>query len=303
MNFPYNLSQAHFTAIMVITLAVTHILEIRHAVREGVSSPTCRNIYKVLSSNRTNETIGSDQEEGEMGCTESDIYLFTIKYQTAYLRIALTIVVTTLCWGYEPLLKSWNMACAVCPYLTTFCGLLVFRDELVGPEKFGCFALTVMLLFVNWKGGQPMNTPLNVMEGLYNMALFLISTTMTYVMTSHLQQGIDGYTTLNNTEEGVDRILGLADGRNAIWSMMILVDYGMLCVIAFFGLFFFDEPRKRILLAFLSIISFIYAFKHLPSQREYWIGAPDRQAIAMIVIALMLLGTVFPSFNGIRMKT
>ena len=196
----------------------------------------------------------------ELGCTPSDLSILNVKYQTSILRIALCVVVTMLCWGNQPLLKSWAYAYAIF-IMITLGGLMTQSEYLKGSEKFSLIAMLVLILATNRRGRQG-RVKLDIDEGLFNLVLFILVVFMSIIIsTLGLVVGIEELTTFS-----VDDV---TPGGKALWYMTVVDEYSILMVIGAFALFFFDEGRKRvsIVLYLLSICHFLDIFVLLTSTK------------------------------------
>ena len=186
----------------------------------------------------------------ELGCTPSDLSILNVKYQTSVIRIALCVVVTMLCWGNQPLLKSWAYAYAIF-IMITLSGLMTQSEYLKGSEKFSLIAMLVLILTTNRRGRQG-RVNFDIDEGLFNLVLFTLVVFISIIISTHgIVVGIEEVTTF--------RIEDVTPGGKALWYMTVVVEYSILMVIGAFALFFFDEGRKRVSIVpcLLRIVFFV----------------------------------------------
>jgi len=229
------MTPSQFSSLVCISIGMTHCLDVYRSVQEGESSTYC-NRYFAYSPQIEDPTADPLQ------CTLGDLGIMKLKYQTTIMRIILYFITMMLCWGKEPLLKSWNIATAVSPLATSIAGMLMQKDYVLAPEKFSLVALLVLCLTSNREGrGQKM--PMNLKEGLYNIALFLMTSIMSYLVSNHLILGVESYTMFSSDGDGDNAV---SEGGKALWFMMILVEYSSFMFASTFALFYFDEARKRV---------------------------------------------------------
>lgn len=228
----------------------------------------------------------------ELGCTASDLSILNIKHQTSILRIILCVSTTILCWGNQPLLKTWNFAYGIFVILTIAC-LLLQSDFLKGNEKYS-LAVMLVLCFSSNRNGRQNRLRLDVDEGLFNLVLFSLIVFMSYIISTHLIYGIEELTYLE--------INDVTPGGKATWFMNVVMEYSILMVVGAFALFYFDEVRKRALLLFMSCITIYHALFQLPSQKDFWLDGSMRQNCAMGMLVCMLAGALTPSFSRFVVK-
>lgn len=311
------LSPPQFSMLVCISLAFTHIIDLRKclslakdAFRNGVMIPADTDAdVNVNLESLTNATAfcarhfqnmtdikadvnNLEEVVSELGCTASDMSILNVKYQTSILRIALCVATTMICWGDEPLLKAWNFAYGSFVVIYMVC-LVLQMEFLQGNEKYSMVAMLVLILTSSRVGRIP-RSRIDLNDGLYNIVLFFFTILSSYIISNHLILGIDEFTYLGKDD--------VTPGGKAIWFMIIGMEYSILMVVSIFGLFYFDEGRKRALLVFMAFITIYHAFIQLPSQKDFWADASTRQNFVMGLFVCMLAGALIPSFDQFKMK-
>ena len=160
---PYQgLSPPQFSLLVCISLAFTHILDafktitsIREVLNVGIISPENSTqislnatAYCARHFKNTTEIIADTKDEviAELGCTLTDFSILNVKHQTTILRVVLCVLTSLLCWGNEPLLKSWSLAYGIFVFVTLG-GLMAQYDILKGNERFSLVAMLVLQNF------------------------------------------------------------------------------------------------------------------------------------------------------------
>lgn len=278
------LTPPQFTALVCTSLAITHILDIHRAMRDGIETTN------YCSRNFLPKPEGTEF----VPCTLSEMALLTLRYHMIIIRIALCVTCAILCWGNDLLLQSYNQMYGLCPLLATVCGFLMNSHAIDGHEMYSLGALGV-LIFTSSRKGYQSRRPTKVFgEGAFNVVLFLLGTVLSYVITAHFQFGPKEFTTLAAED--------ITESGEATWFMMLFVDYTTVMIVFMFALLFFDEGRKRALLFFAGILTLIYATVQLPSEKEIWVDGRNRQNIAMGCVFCMMMGVVLPKFDSFEIK-
>ena len=229
------LTPPQFTALVCTSLALTHVLDVHRAIQDGIDKTS------YCTRNFIQDDSVIDASTDFVQCTTSDYALLKLRYHMSIIRIAFCVITAILCWGNDLLLQSYNHAYGICPLLTTVCGYLMNSHALAGHEKYSLGALGVLIATSSRKGWSS-RLPTRVFgEGAYNIVLFGIGTTMSYIITAHFQFGPKEFTT-------IDMELVTESGE-ATWFMMLFVDYTTIMVLFLFSLLFLDEGRKRVSLA------------------------------------------------------
>ena len=232
------MTPAQFSCILCISITMTHCVDIYKSVHKGSENSTyCTRHFAYAPE-------PDDASSNTLPCTESDMGILTIRYQTALLRIMLHFIIMLLCWTNESLLRSWNFASAISPLGTSIAGIITQRDYLKAPEKFSLAALLILSLASNREGRMP-RLAVKMKEGLFNITLFSLTTFMSYTIANHLILGVGEYTTFTAED--------ITDGGRALWFMTIFVEYTAFMFTATFALFYFDEMRKRVSSCFNKI--------------------------------------------------
>lgn len=284
-----------------MSLALTHTLDLFRAVtKEGPETAYCYRMFPVLNTTMDEDTVVDETTYPH--CSESDFHMLHIKFNSAVLRIGLSILMLLLTWNNEPLLKSWNVTYAICPILSSILTLLICREDYAGRELYGLVALLFMALGSNLKGPRSgkMMPENGIWDGMYNVILFFYIVAGSYLVVDHLRPfSIEEHVIKGG---GDDDDSGFTSGGRSLWIMMALVDYSMFVTVCIFAFFFFDEMRRRTLLFFLGIMFLINSFYQLPMEKDYWIAAPQRQTIVMGLFVLSIFGAFLPSFDQFDMK-
>ena len=253
------MTPSQFSSLVCISIGMTHCLDLHRSVQDGESTTYC-NRYFAYSPQI------NDPSADPLQCTQGDLGIMQLKYHTTVMRIILFFVMMMLCWGREPLLKSWNFANAISPLATSIVGMFIQKEYLLAPEKFSLGALLVMSITSNING-RGHKTFMNLKEGLHNIALFLFTTFMSYLISNHLMLGVESYTVYSIDGDGGGGGDGgsggsdnaISEGGKALWFMMILVEYTSFMFASTFALFYLDETRKRV----SAIIAYILEIKPL----------------------------------------
>ena len=220
------LTPPQFSALVCTSLAITHILDIHRAVKDGIEN----------TSYCTRNFLPTPEEF--VPCSPSDYSLLTLRYHMSIIRVAFCVITSILCWGNDALLQSSNHAYAICPLLVTVCGYLMNSHALTGHERYSLGALGVLIATSSRKGWSS-RLPTKVFgEGAYNIVMFGIGTLMSYVITAHFQFGPKEFTTID--------LDTMTEGGEATWFMMLFVDYTTIMVMFLFSLLYLDEGRKRV---------------------------------------------------------
>lgn len=285
------MSPSQFSSLVCISIGMTHCLDVYRSVQEGESSTYC-NRYFAYSPQI------EDPAADPLQCTVGDLGIMQLKYQTTIMRIILYFITMMLCWGKEPLLRSWNIATAISPLGTSIVGMVMQKDYLLAPEKFSLFALLV-LCFTSNREGRGEKIRMNLKEGLYNIALFLLTSIMSYFVSNHLILGVESYTVFSSDADGDKAV---SEGGKALWFMMIVVEYSSFMFASTFALFYFDESRKRVFLACLSMLALVHAFYLLPLQKDIWEDPSGRQTASMGFFFVFVAAALIPSFDKIVIK-
>jgi hypothetical protein len=227
------MTPSQFSSLVCISIGMTHCLDLYRSVQDGESTTYC-NRYFAYSPQI------NDSSADPLQCTLGDLGIMRLKYHTTIIRIILFFVMMMLCWGRDPLLKSWNFANAVSPLGTSIVGMFIQKELLLAPEKFSLGALLVMSITSNFNG-RGVKTLMNLKEGLHNVALGLLTSFMSYTISNHLMLGAEGYTAYS-----VDGVDAVSEGGKALWFMLILVEYTAIMFASTFALFYLDEARKRV---------------------------------------------------------
>ena len=208
---------------------MTHCLDLYRSVQTGEETLYCNN-YFAYSPQKI------DSEADPLACSNGDLGIMQIKYQTTLLRLMLYFCVMMMCWSNESLMKSWNYANAVSPLATSLIGFFYQRDYLSAPEKFSIGALLFLALSSNRKNRSE-KFGIDLKEGLYNNILFFMTTGFSFLISDHLMVGFG-----NQIREDLE----VSNGGKALWFMMVLVEYTAFMFAGTFALFYFDAVRKRV---------------------------------------------------------
>lgn len=252
------LSPPQFSMLVSISLAFTHIIDLgkclnlaKDAFHNGIMDTNSDvNINPELLVNATaycarhfqNMTeikadVNNLQEVvAELGCTASDMSILNIKYQTSILRIALCVATSLLCWGEEPLLKAWNFAYGSFVFISMTC-LVLQMQFIKGNEKFSMIAMLVLII-TSSRVGRPQRTRIELKDGMYNIVLFFFAVLTSYIIANHLVLDIEEFTYLEKDD--------VTPGGKATWFMIVAMEYSIMMVVSIFGLFYFDEGKKRV---------------------------------------------------------
>ena len=230
-NHLSNLSSPKLTALICLSLAITQLMDFSSVISQGASTSFCEKFFISVAD-------ATDNEE-EIECTESDLIILKLRYESILLRISASLLMTLFCWTDSALLQSWNLLYGIVPISMTISGYVYLKDTLKGADLYSMIALLV-LSAMNRKGAQSPLWPIKIMDGVYNWVLMGLSMTMMHVVTHHAAQGgLLSKTTIVDDEN-------LTEGGKAVWLMMVLVDYGFAMGVFTFVLLFFDEVRKRV---------------------------------------------------------
>ena len=172
-------------------------------------------------------------------CTESDIAILTLKYQTTLMRMILYLLTTAICWSQDPLLKTWNYANAISPLATSILALHYHKDKdvLVGPEIYSLGAILVLTLLSNYEGREGTRR-FRVLEGVGNMVLLGMMGVMSFWISQYLILGPEHYLVFGGEM--------ITEGARGLWNIMIGVEYSSFMFVMTFALFYLNEWRKRV---------------------------------------------------------
>lgn len=278
------MTPAQFSSVVLISIVSSHCLDAYRSTLRGTESLFCNRYFSYASPM---------DENSNLLCTESDIAILTIKYQTTAMRMALYFLVMLICWSKEPLLKTWNYANAISPLGTSILGLFLQKDTLAGPEIYSLGAVLLLTLISNFLDRED-RKPLIVKEGFYNIILFLLTSLMSYWISNHLILGVENYLVFNEDD--------ITEGGRGLWNMMVGVEYTSFMFVSTFALFYLDELRKRTLLFGMGILMLVHTFYQLPKQKDFWQDASGRQSLSMILFFAFIAGALIPSFDKAVIK-
>lgn len=208
---------------------MTHCLDLYRSVQNGEETLYCNNYFSYSPQKL-------DPTADPLACSNGDLGIMQIKYQTTILRLILFFCVMMMCWSNESLMKSWNYANAVSPLATSLIGFFYQKDYLSAPEKFSIGALLFLALSSNRKHRSG-KFHIDLKEGLYNNILFFMTTGFSFLISDHLMVGFG-----NQIRDDLE----VSNGGKALWFMMVLVEYTAFMFAGTFALFYFDAVRKRV---------------------------------------------------------
>lgn len=301
------LSQPQFSAIICLTIAMTHCLDAYRSVQGGTENSTYCSRHFVYPDADVNANADvpipsmdmDDPDSIPNKCNEIDTALLTLKYQTMTLRIVLYLIASIICWTKESLLKSFNYASGM-SLLTTILTLHYQKTQgnLRALEIYSLVALAVLTFISNREGRQGLY-PTQVKEGLYNIVLLLFASGMSWVISQHGMAEPSTFLSLTGNEDGD---IEMSKGALGQWYMIILAEYTSIMFVAIFAFLFFDPMRKRILLVFMAILMIVHALYQLPLQKELWLDASGRQGCAMGIFVALIVGALVPPFDHFVVK-
>ena len=322
------MTQAQFSSMILISIASSHCLDIYRSSLQGTETSYCDRYFAYAHN-------GESDENQTLSCTESDIAILTLKYQTTAMRMVLSFLITIICWSKESLLKTWNYASLISPLGTSVLGLLYHKQTkiLAAPEVYSLGAIMVLFLTTNYYGRED-RRPLNVKEGLDNVVLLILTSLMSYWISNHIL-GAEHYLVFEKGD--------ITDGGRALWNMMIGVEYVSFMFASTFSLFYLDPLRRRVsssidemcifvfhhimrifycivcsrahslsnimiifmhvyiikqtTLVFMAILMLLHAFYQLPLQKDIWKDPSERQTTSMMLFFAFMAGAVIPSLD------
>jgi hypothetical protein len=230
------MTPAQFSSIVCMSIGMTHCLDVYRSVEQGPSTTYC-NRHFAYSPQLV------DSAADPLFCTQGDLAVMKLKYQTTIMRIIIYFITMMLCWSKEPLLKCWNFANIISPIGTSIVGFMIQNDNLLAPEKFSLLALLFLSVSSNLDG-RGERLPIHLKKAMYNLSLFMMTSILSYLVANHLMLGAESYTVHGCNEENMDDCV--SRGGNALWFMTVLVDYTSFMFTCTFALFYFDDIRKRV---------------------------------------------------------
>lgn len=313
------MTKAQFCSIVCVFVAMTNWIDMNKSLVDGTDSTYCSRHFKYTAETDENG------EEIALLCTESDLGIIAMKSHMTILRLVLALLVALMCWNNEGMLRSWNYAYAICPLLSQVVvsqAVDICRNSLKTSELRSILAVLTLSLASNYEGRQG-RMPFNIKDGMHNILLYSLTIFGSYLVASHLIDGPKGYTPYSD----------FTAGGEALWIISIVTDYAMMMFTVTFGLFFFDNQRKKVrlgikcidfltsvtvhpsqifcqsnvyilqlLLFFMAAIFLVHAIYHLPMEKDIWIDAPARQTMCMGLFIVCIAGVVLPEFKKIEMK-
>ncbi len=227
------MTKAQFCSIVCVFVAMTNWIDMSKSLLDGADSTYCSRHFQYTVE------LDENGEEIALQCTESDLGIITIKSHMTILRLVLALLVALMCWNNEGMLRSWNYAYALCPLLSQLVvsqAVDVCRNSLKTNELRSILAVLTLSLASNYEGRQG-RMPMNIKEGMHNIILYLFTIFGSYLVAHHLIEGPQGYTSYSDD---------VTSGGEALWIMTMATDYAMIMFTVTFGLFFFDNTRKKV---------------------------------------------------------